>query len=475
MSHGPMINTTTTVTLPPLGRGAYSRRLALIAVIATFGGLLFGYDTGVTNGSLSFMVDYFGLDPAQEGLITFSLLIGAALGALGGGRLSDVIGRRKAILILAVLFFIGAIGCVLAPELVVLLTARFILGLAVGAASVVVPAFLAEVAPFEQRGSVVSRNEFMIVIGQFLAFAINAVIGNVWGSNDHVWRYMLAIAVLPAFVLFFGMLRMPESPRWLASRGRNDEALEVLRQIRSEERAVAEMDEVIELAKLEAEQKSGRWSDVLSQRWLRRLLLLGFGLAAIQQLTGINSVMYYGTQVLEQAGFTRDSALTFNVLNGVVSVTAVFIALKVINRFDRRKLLLFGFIGTTSAHVLLGAIGVLMPEGNPLRPYILMVLILIFIAFMQGTIAPVTFLMIAEIFPLKMRGLMIGASLFVLWVVNALIQLVFPSLVAALGFGTFLAFAAVGIFAIWFVAATVPETRGRTLERLEEKFRARWS
>jgi sugar porter (SP) family MFS transporter len=346
----------------------------------------------------------------------------------------------------------------------VLLAARFVLGLAVGAASVVVPAFLAEVAPFEQRGSLVSRNEFMIVIGQFLAFAINAVIGNVWGSNDHVWRYMLAIAVLPAFVLFFGMLRMPESPRWLASRGRKDEALEVLRQIRSEERAVAEMDEVIELAKLEAEQKSGR-----------RLLLLGFGLAAIQQLTGINSVMYYGTQVLEQAGFTRDSALTFNVLNGAISVTAVFIALKVINRFDRRKLLLFGFIGTTSAHVLLGTVGVLMPEGNPIRPYLLMILILVFIAFMQGTIAPVTFLMIAEIFPLKMRGLMVGASLFVLWVVNALIQLVFPSLVAALGFGTFLVFAVVGVFAIWFVAATVPETRGRTLERLEEKFRARWS
>jgi MFS family permease len=153
----------------------------------------------------------------------------------------------------------------------------------------------------------------------------------------------------------------------------------------------------------------------------------------------------------------------------------VFIALKVINRFDRRKLLLFGFIGTTSAHVLLGTVGVLMPEGNPIRPYLLMILILVFIAFMQGTIAPVTFLMIAEIFPLKMRGLMVGASLFVLWVVNALIQLVFPSLVAALGFGTFLVFAVVGVFAIWFVAATVPETRGRTLERLEEKFRARWS
>jgi len=467
-------STTSLITLPALGQGAFTRKLGWIAAIATLGGLLFGYDTGVTNGALSFMVDYFHLNDLQEGLITFSLLIGAAIGAIGGGRLSDIFGRRRLVIVLAILFIIGAAGCVVTPNFELLLVARFVLGLAVGASSVVVPAYLAEVAPHERRGSLVSRNEFMLVIGQFLAFLLNAIIGNIWGSNEHVWRYMLAIAVIPALFLFFGMLRMPESPRWLVSKGRYYDALGVLKTIRSPERAEAEMKEVQELADAEKQEHLGRLRDILAQRWLRVLLLIGIGIASFQQLTGINSMMYYGTQVLEQAGFDRNAALILNVLNGVMSVGAIAFALTIINRFNRRWFLLTGYIGVATAHLLVGLVGIIFPEDNPARPWLLMILILGFIGIMQGCLGPLLFVVLSELFPLKFRGVMIGLSMLALWVVNALLSLVFPTLVGTLGFGTFLLFAVVGVFAIWFVAAAVPETRGRTLEQLEDRFRTRY-
>ncbi|MHC8609824.1 sugar porter family MFS transporter (plasmid) [Paenarthrobacter ureafaciens] len=457
--------------LPAIGRGAYNKRLGMITVIATFGGLLFGYDTGVLNGALTFMSNYFNISPWEEGLITFILLIGAAVGSLLGGKVSDRYGRRPFIIVLAVLFFIGTLGAALSLQYDVLLAFRFILGLAVGGASVTVPVYLAEVAPFEKRGSLVSRNELMIVSGQFLAFLINAIIGNLWGTNPDVWRYMLAVAVLPAFVLFFGMLRMPESPRWLVSKGCDDEAHTVLKTMRSLDRADAEMAEVRELADQERQESLGSWKEILSTRWTRKLLLIGFGIGIFQQLTGINSMMYYGTQVLEQAGFDRNAALGFNVLNGVASVVPMIVALYIINRVSRRSMMLTGFIGTTTAHIGVGLVGILLPEDNLLRPWLLLVFILAFIAMMQATIGPLAWLMISEIFPLRMRGLMIGATVLVLWLTNAAVSLVFPPVVAALGFGTFLLFAVLGLFAIVFTGKCLPETGGRSLEDFEESFR----
>ena len=220
---------------------AVSRRLRVITIIATFGGLLFGYDTGVINGALPYMTEDLGLTPVTEGMVTSSLLLGAALGAVTGGRLSDARGRRRAILLLAVLFFIGALGCTLAPTTAVMIVARFVLGLAVGGASVTVPVYLAEVSPAERRGALVTRNELMIVSGQLLAFTSNAIIAQVGGESGGVWRWMLVIATLPAVVLWFGMLVMPESPRWLASQSRFGEALDVLGQVRSRARAEAEL------------------------------------------------------------------------------------------------------------------------------------------------------------------------------------------------------------------------------------------
>ncbi|SEB08105.1 sugar porter family MFS transporter [Leifsonia sp. 21MFCrub1.1] len=474
MSHIPTTATVASKALPPLGGDRrFNRRVGVIAVIATFGGLLFGYDTGVLNGALSFIVDYFHLNAVQEGLITFLLLIGAALGALVGGRIADSFGRKRTIIVLAIIFFIGALASAFSPTYGIFLVSRFVLGLAVGGASVTVPVYLGEVAPFEKRGGLVSRNELMIVGGQFLAFLCNAIIGNVWGGNAEVWRYMLTIAALPAIALFIGMLRLPESPRWLALKGRNDESLAVLKDLRRPERAVAEHAEIVQLIEDEREltENYSAWGEIKSQPWIKRLIVIGMGIAAFQQLTGINSMQYYGTQVLEQAGFTRNSALIFNVLIGMISVIAMLIALPLLNRFNRRGMMLFGFTGILIAHLLVGIFGIALPQHSPIRAWLLLICILLFVGLMQGTIGPLAWLMLSEIFPLRLRGVAMGFAVLVLWVTNAIISFAFPSLVGALGFGTFLLFAFVAGLALLFVGVAVPETKGKTLESLEEHFK----
>jgi len=471
MSHSPPVaGASAHTTLPPDTPGPHNKRLGLVAVIATFGGLLFGYDTGVINGALTPMQEGLGLTPFRTGVVAAILLLGAAVGAAVGGRLSDVQGRRRNIIMLAVVFFVGTMGCVLAPNYGVLAFFRFVLGLAVGGASVTVPVYLAEISPLERRGGLVTRNELMIVSGQFAAFAINAIIFNIWGEQPSVWRYMLLVAALPAIALFVGMLRMPESPRWLVSKGRDSEALDVLRQVRSPERAEAELAEVHELAQEERESQAGGWAN-LAVPWIRRLLFIGIGLAIVQQLTGINSVMYYGTELLQEAGFSDSAAIILNILNGVFSISGLLVGLALMNRVNRRPMLLFGFIGTTTAHLLIGLSSLLLAPGL-LRAYVILFFVVTFVFIMQGTIGPLVWLMLAEIFPLEMRGFGIGIAVFLLWITNFFVGLFFPSLVAGIGISyTFFLFAAVGVISILFVKTMVPETRGRSLEQLEEDFR----
>ncbi|MFI1032450.1 sugar porter family MFS transporter [Streptomyces sp. NPDC020951] len=454
---------------------AVSRRLRLITVIATFGGLLFGYDTGVINGALPYMTDDLGLTPVTEGMVTSSLLLGAALGAITGGRMSDARGRRRTILTLAVVFFIGALGCTLAPNTAVMIVARFVLGLAVGGASVTVPVYLAEVSPAERRGALVTRNELMIVSGQLLAFTSNAIIARVSGEAGGVWRWMLVIATLPAVVLWCGMLVMPESPRWLASRSRFAEALDVLRQVRSRQRAEAELSEVSALAVHDEREKLGGWQDIKAVPWVRRLMFVGFGIAIVQQITGVNTIMYYGTQILTDAGFAADSALTANIANGVISVLATFVGIWLLGRVPRRPMLMTGQIGTILALLLIGVFSLVLPSGDT-RAYAVLAMTVTFLAFQQGAISPVTWLMLSEIFPTRMRGFGMGMAAVVLWLTNFLIGLVFPSLVDGIGISnTFFLFVVAGLFSLTFVKLYVPETKGRTLESLEAELRARFS
>ncbi|GAB48823.1 sugar porter family MFS transporter [Mobilicoccus pelagius] len=458
------------MTLPPDTPGPHTRRLDLIAVVATFGGLLFGYDTGVINGALEPLKADFGLTAVTEGLVTATLLVGAALGGLTGGGLNDRVGRKKALTDIAVVFFVGTLGCVFAPELVVLLVSRFVLGWAVGAASVTVPVYLAELAPTERRGTLSGRNELAIVIGQMLAFIINAIIANLWGDHDGVWRYMLAVAAVPAVCLFVGMLQMPESPRWLIARNRYDDALEVLMQVRSEDRARAEMREVELLAQEEKATHSGSLAD-LAVPWIRRLILIGCFLAMAQQVTGINSVMYYGTQLLTEAGFSADAAIVANVANGVLAVVGTVICLFwVIDRFPRRSLIIFGFCATTICHGLIMAAAAILPAGQT-RAYIVLILCVTFVFFMQMALNAPVWVCLSELFPLHVRGLGMGISILCMWLMNATLTFLFPVITEMAGLqAMFGLFFVLGIVVVLVLLKFLPNTSGRSLEDLEEAF-----
>ncbi|WP_461144354.1 sugar porter family MFS transporter [Salinifilum aidingensis] len=443
----------------------------MVAFVATIGGLLFGYDTGVINGAVEPMTTDLGLTPVTEGFVVSILIFAAAFGAAVGGRLADRQGRRTNILMLAGIFVVGTIGCALSPTWQVLAAFRFVLGFAVGGASATVPVYLAEVAPVERRGSLVTRNEVMIICGQFAAFIINAIIMTVWGEHTSVWRYMLIVAVIPAFALLIGMLRMPESPRWLSAQNRDDDALAVLEQVRSPERAQAEMDEVHELVREEQQAQTGGWAD-LAVPWVRRLVIIGAVLGIFQQFTGINSIMYYGTQLLQTAGFSGDGAIVANTANGLFSLLGITVGIMLINKLNRRTMFLGGFGLITLFHVLAGA-AALLPE-SPAKPYLILACLVGFVFSMQGTLGPLVWLVLSEIFPLKLRSFAVGVCVFVLWMANACVTFGFPPVVASLGITpTFFIFAAISAMGVLFVLALVPETRGKTLEQFEDEFRAR--
>ncbi|OUD04631.1 sugar porter family MFS transporter [Streptomyces swartbergensis] len=458
------------VTLPPLRPGPHQRRMDVVAVVATFGGLLFGYDTGVLNGALEPMKQDLALNSVTEGLVVSSLLIGAAIGSLVVGRMSDSLGRKKTLTILATIFLVGTLGTVFAPTLGIMIPARLVLGFAVGGASVAVPVYLSELAPTERRGTLGGRNELAIVVGQMLAFVFNAVIAGLWGHHEGVWRYMLAVCALPAIALFLGMLRMPETPRWLISKGRHDEALAVLMQVRTKDRARAEMAEVEHLAEEEVEAQTGGITD-LAIPWVRRIMLAAVIIAVAQQFTGINSVMYYGTELLQIAGFSDNAAPIANVSLGVMAVIGGSICLFVlIDRIPRRKIIITGLVGTTLCHGLIVLASALLPDGK-FRASTILALVALLVLVIQITLNVPVWVCLSELFPLRMRGFGMGVSVLVLWLANALVAQSFPTLVSIGGitgtYGTFFVLGAIFSFLTW---KTLPNTSGRSLEELEESF-----
>jgi sugar porter (SP) family MFS transporter len=438
-------------------------------MVATLGGLLFGYDTGVINGALDPMQKDLNFGSVGEGLVTATLLAGAALGAVIGGRMIDGLGRKKTIELNAAVFLLGTAGCVFAPELNTLLVARFVLGLAVGTASQAVPIYLAEMAPEERRGSLSGRNELAIVIGQLAAFVINAIIIATVDTPD-VWRFMLAICSLPAFGLFFGMLRMPESPRWLMSKGRENDALAVLTEVRTEDRAHAEIAEVRRLAAEEEQSKTGGWAD-LATPWIRRLVIVGCFLGVAQQFSGVNALMYYGTQLLETAGFSNSAAPIANIANGITAVVGGVLCLFwAVDKFSRKGLILFGVVATTGSQALITIAAFALPEGL-LKAWLILFFCDMMLFFIQLSLNVPVWVCLSEMFPLRIRGFATGLCIFVLWIANGVLTFMFPVIVGAWGIKImFLILFIIGLILIWFVRTYLPNTSGRSLEDLEEHF-----
>ena len=447
------------------------KRLHQITLVATFGGLLFGYGTGVINGAFSSLKESMSLTPTTQGLVMSSLLVGASIGSICGGKLADYFGRRKYLLYLSFIFFISSLTTAFSPNISVFLVAQVILGYAVGGASVTAPTFISEVAPTEMRGKLTGLNEVAIVIAQLGAFAINAFIGYNWGYLHDVWRYMLMVQALPAVGLLIGMWRAPESPRWLISKNRREEALLILKQIRPEARAQQEFDGIVTLIDAEVNTRNGQ-SELLTifrTPWIRKLLLVGIVWAAIQQTTGVNVIMYYGTEILKTAGLSDKMSLMANILNGIFSVGGMLIGVFfLVDRFKRKTLIIGGFAVMAILHILISGAGYFLVGSE--KVLIIWLLGALFVGVMQSTMGFLTWVVLAELFPLKFRGISMGISVFFMWLMNALVSYLFPLLEARLGLGlVFMLFSVINVIAIIFVVKFLPETANKSLEQLEEE------
>ena len=433
----------------------------LVYFFGALGGMLFGYDTGVISGAILFISKDLGTTPFLEGLIVASLLLGAAVGAGSAGPLSDRLGRRNLILIAAVTFTVGAIGAALSPSVAVLVLFRVVLGLAVGAAALTVPLYLSEIAPTEIRGAISSLNQLMIVTGILAAFIVNALL-----ASSGAWRWMLGLAVIPSLILLVGMYFMPETPRWLVSRDRDDEAREVLRRDRSEEAVEKEIRDIKEVER----QEEGGLRE-LTAAWVRPALVVAIGLAIFQQIIGINTIIYYAPTTLTNVGYSDQAAIYANLIIGVVNVAMTLVAIRLIDRVGRKPLLLTGLVGMVLSLTVLGLSSLLLPKpSSPTDAAAIITLVCLagFIISFAATWGPTVWVMLPEVLPLRIRGTAMGVAIFLHWIANFAVSQTFPVLLASIGPGpVFLGYAVIGVLAFIFVSALITETKGRSLEEIE--------
>ncbi|MDX6698601.1 MAG: hypothetical protein QOE65_1998 [Solirubrobacteraceae bacterium] len=429
--------------------------VGVVAVVAALGGFLFGYDTGVISGALLFIKqDFGGLSSFLQGAVVSGLLLGATLGALVAGRMADSLGRRPTIIVAAVTFVVGIVVVLVSPGVWVLIAGRFVIGLGIGLVSMTVPLYISEVAPPSHRGALVSINQLMLVTGILVAYLVDYAFA---GAAD--WRAMFAVGLIPAVLLGVGMLFLPETPRWLVGRGHLDRARRVLARTHDE----GSLEEEIRAV----EQERGRdrdWRAPLAPG-LRPLLIVGVGLAVLQQVTGINTVIYYAPTILQQTGLSSSTSILASVSVGAINLVMTVVSLFLIDRLGRRPLLLASLTGMV---VSLGGLGLAFALGlGSGLSWIALFFLVTYVGSFAIGMGPVFWLLISEIYPLRVRGEAMSVATAANWLSNFAVGLTFLLLIDTLGrAGTFWLYALVGVVAIAFSWRLVPETKGRTLEQI---------
>jgi sugar porter (SP) family MFS transporter len=456
--HGPVYSCDRISGTSPAGLNSY---VLILSAIAAISGFLFGFDTAVVNGVLLFLRRQFELSDMQTEIAATSLLAGCLIGAASASLLSDRYGRKKSLLTAALLFAASAVGSACAANVVLFDIARFAGGLAIGLASALTPVYIAEIAPARNRGTLVSMNQLAIVVGILAAYLVNWQLARI-GTQS--WRWMLATAAIPSLCFFVGLLVIPESPRWLISRGNHAEGEKILSRIFGEAEGRAQTQEIERVISTE----QGSWAEVFSTA-IRPRLVVAVAMAVFSQVTGINTVLYYGSIIISDHfhGQSSGSALAANVIIGTVNFAFTIVAMMFLDKWGRRAILMTASGGMA---VSLAALVVSLHFGST-QPMLLLVEVLLYVAFFAFGMGPGVWLYISEIFPTKVRGRAAALATASLWAGTIVVTFTFLSLVRSVGIGgTFGIYAVLSAICFIYVWRSLPETQGRTLEEIQERW-----
>ncbi|MCL1657926.1 MULTISPECIES: sugar porter family MFS transporter [Elizabethkingia] len=431
-------------------------------LVASVGGLLFGYDTAVISGAIGFMRSFYQLSDIMTGWVASCALLGCIAGAMYSGKLSDRAGRKKVLMLSAVLFTISSIGTAIAPNLWFFVLFRIIGGMGIGIASMLSPMYISEMAPASVRGRLISVFQLGIVTGILVIYFVNAYIAGIHNEAWNIstgWRWMFGSGVIPSVIFILLLLTVPESPRWLASQKKHSEAMAILSQINGNTAAQQELNSINESLKDEAPFSLAS----LKGSKLKKALITGILLAVFSQFTGINAIMYYAPEIFKSTGTGRDSAFIQTIMVGVINVAFTLIAIKYVDSWGRKKLLLSGISGMTVCLFIVGLAFYTQQQG-----YLVLIAILGYIAFFAMSLGPLTFVVIAEIFPTKSRATAMSIATFFLWLAVFLVSQTFPILIGSIGSAyTFWLYTLISILAFLFIRKSIPETKGKTLEEIE--------
>jgi MFS transporter, SP family, arabinose:H+ symporter len=450
-----------------------NRYVNSLAIIASLGGFLFGYDTAVISGTINFVTSQFQLDAAGTGWYVSSALVGCILGVSVAGALSDKYGRKKMLVLSALFFGVSAIGCAFAIGFTHLVIYRLIGGLGIGVASMLSPLYISELSPSHKRGRLVALYQFAITVGILCSYFSNAYLLKLSHTEflmqttgllnkimvTEVWRIMLGTSIVPALLFLFLLLFVPESPRWLTKKGDEAGAFRVLRKIVTDEKAQKEISDI----KTNLQRETGGFG-ILFKGGFKLAMIIGISLAFLTQVSGINAIIYYGPKILEEAGLPISDALGGQVVIGLVNVLFTLIAIWKIDQLGRKPLLLAGVIGIIASLAIIGSLFYF----NTTNTYLLLFFILLFIACFAFSYGPVVWVLLSEIFPTKIRGKAMSLATFSLWIGTALVGQLTPVFLETLKpAGTFWLFALMTAPALYLAIKIIPETKGKSLEEIE--------